>query len=212
MAKLAPPADGALVIRLPPSKRFTDADIVELGQRNPDLRVEQDPDGALVVMAPAGSETGARNLAIGRQLGDWAWRDGSGVAFDSSTGFRLPNGALRSPDASWVAGARWDALSLAQRQGFAPLCPDFVVELRSPSDDLELVHAKMREYQEQGARLGWLLDPESRTAWVYRPGAAEPEQLRDPNRLVGDPVLPGFVLELSMVWVPRKPRTNRPRR
>jgi Uma2 family endonuclease len=194
------PSADALTVRLPPDKHFTDADVLALQRLNPELRVEQDADGTLIVMPPAGAESGAMNLELAGQLRDWARRDGSGIAFDSSAGFRLPpGGALRSPDASWVARARWEAVPLAQRQRFPRLCPDFVAELRSPSDDLEVVQAKLEEYVAAGARLGWLLDPEARAVWVYKPGEAQPARLSDPLRVAGDPVLPGFALDVPTV-------------
>ncbi len=191
----------ALTVRLPPDKQFTDADVLAFHRLNPELRVEQDADGTLIVMPPAGAESGAMNLELAGQLRDWARRGGSGIAFDSSAGFRLPpGGALRSPDASWVARARWEAVPLAQRQRFPGLCPDFVAELRSPSDDLEILQAKLEEYLAAGARLGWLLDPEARTVWVYKPDGTHPERLADPITLMGDPVLPGFLLDVPAVW------------
>jgi Uma2 family endonuclease len=200
VAAQVPSAD-ALTVRLPPDKHFTDADILALQRLNPELRVEQDADGTLIVMPPAGAESGAMNLELAGQLRDWARRDGSGIAFDSSAGFRLPpGGALRSPDTSWVVRARWEAVPLAQRQRFPRLCPDFVAELRSPFDDLEVVQAKLEEYVAAGARLGWLLDPEARTIWVYEPGEAQPARVSDPLRVAGDPVLPGFALDVLAVW------------
>jgi Uma2 family endonuclease len=126
-------------------------------------------------------------------------RDGSGVAFDSSTGFLLPNGAERSPDASWVSRRRWDALTPEQRERFPPLCPDFVLELRSPSDDLDDLRAKMKEYRDNGAALGWLVDPYAKRVEVYRPGVAV-DVLEVPQRVAGDPVLRGFILELDAIW------------
>jgi Uma2 family endonuclease len=196
----APSAD-ALTVRLPPDKHFTDADVLAFQRLNLDLRVEQDADGTLIVIAPAGAESGAMNLELAGQLRNWARRDGSGIAFDSSAGFRLPpGGALRSPDASWITSARWGAVPHAQRQRFPRLCPDFVIELRSPSDDLEALQAKLDEYLAAGARRGWLVDPETHTAWVYKAGQARPERLADPLSLAGDSVLPGFVLDVRAVW------------
>ena len=149
---------------------------------------------------PTGGETGKRNLSIGAQLWIWAEQDGTGVAFDSCTGFKLPNGAERAPDASWVKLDRWEALTPNQRQKFAPICPDFVVELRSPSDTLKGLQKKMEEYRSNGALLGWLIDPKNRRVFIYRPGV-EVEELDNPATVKGDEsVLPGFVLKLKKVW------------
>ena len=147
-------------------------------------------------MPPAGTESGGRNAGLTGQLWAWNQRTGLGTSFDSSTGFLLPNGATRSPDASWITLDRWAALTPKQKRGFAPICPDFVVELISPSDELAEVREKLREYLDQGARLGWLLDPERRAAEIYRPGR-EVERLDRPTTLSGDDVLPGFVLDLK---------------
>lgn len=178
---------------------LSDDALFDFCRMNRDLRIERTKDGELVIMSATGPETGRRNFTLIGQLWMWVASDGSGVAFDSSTGFILPNGAERSPDLAWAKRERWDALSDEQRRKFAPLCPDFVVELRSPSDDLEELHAKLVEYQENGASLGWLLDPDTRDVWIYRPGAA-PEHLVRPSNLHGAPLLPGFVLDLSKIW------------
>ena len=135
------------------------------------------------------------------QLRLWAKRSGTGVAFDSNGGFILPNGAMRSPDASWVRRGRLVALTAEQKQRFLPVCPDFVIELRSPSDRLAPIEAKMREYIENGARLGWLIDPIERKVHVYKNG--EPVRALDnPDTLRADPTLPGFVLDLKPSWEP----------
>jgi Uma2 family endonuclease len=138
-------------------------------QQNKDLRIERTAEGDLEVMPPAGWETGHRNLKLAVQLGTWAEQDNTGIATDSSGGFRLPNGAVRATDAAWVRRERLAGLTPEQKQRFLPLCPDFVIELRSPTDSLTLVQAKMREYIENGARLGWLIDPEERKVHVYQP-------------------------------------------
>lgn len=200
MATLAVGAD-SLIVQVPAATPHSDDELLAFARLNPDLRVEQAPDGTLIVMAPAGGESGARNLEIALQLGLWARQDGTGIAFDSSTGFRLPaSGSVRAPDASWVRLERWRALSPDERERFVPLCPDFVLELRSPSDDLDTLLDKMREYQRNGARLGLVLDPAARRVWVYGAGDAEPNVLEDPPTVAGDPVLPGFVLDLARVW------------
>jgi Uma2 family endonuclease len=150
-------------------------------------------------MSPTGGETGRRNFVLIAQFGAWVRADGSGVGFDSSTGFILPNGAERSPDLAWVRAERWNALEPADRERFVKLCPDFAVELRSPSDDLATVQAKLAEYLACGCQLGWLLDPATRSVHIYRPGA-DPDVLVDPPTVAGDPVLPGFTLVLAELW------------
>ena len=152
-----------------------------------------------MIMPPTGSETGMINFKLTQLFGNWVDADGTGVGFDSSTGFTLPNGATRSPDLAWVRRPRWEALTPQQRGRFAPVCPDFVVELRSPSDALETVQAKMQEYLDNGAQLGWLIDPIERKVYIYRPQAPA-ECLDNPQTIAGDPVLPRFVLELANVW------------
>lgn len=175
-----------------------DEALFEFCTANPDLRIERSAEGELVIMSPTGGRTGKRNFSLIGQLFAWSEKDGTGVGFDSSTGFLLPNGAERSPDAAWVTAERWNALSDEQQEKFAPLCPDFVLELASRGNDLEELKIKMEEYRTCGARLGWLVDPKTRSIWVYRPDSIE--KLADPADLRGDPVLRGFVLELRRVW------------
>ncbi len=178
--------------------RFNESfdDLVEL---NPDLRIEQTSSGEVVFMSPTGGESGYRNTKITIQLGLWSESYG-GRSFDSSTLFHLPDGAKRSPDASWVSLARWLSLSPAERKSFPPLCPDFIVELRSESDRLVDLQEKMEEYMKNGAQLGWLIDPLLRQAHVYKPGQ-EPEVQVAPDSLSGGGILPGFVLDLRAIWV-----------
>lgn len=190
---------GHLPLRIRPAVRLSDDALYEFCRINRDLRIERTHEGDLIVMSPTGGETGRRNLALCGLFAAWVTRDGTGVGFDSSTGFVLPNGAERSPDAAWIRLHRWQALTPEQRERFVPLCPDFVVELRSPSDDLDELHAKMREWIDNGASLGWLLDPKARTVFIYRTGQAT-ERLVDPTQLSGDPVLTGFTLDPSAVW------------
>jgi Uma2 family endonuclease len=178
---------------------LSDEQFTQLVAENSDLRFEFTANKELVVMAPAGGETGRRNSRLNQRLANWTDQDGRGIAFDSSTGFVLPNGAKRSPDASWVTRERWDALSQKERDGFPPLCPDFVLELKSPSDSLSTLQDKMQEYLDNGARLGWLLDPKSRRIYSYRPDQRV-EVLEQPKEVNGDPVLEGFVLRLDEVW------------
>lgn len=176
--------------------RVSDKVFWRLCRDNGDLRLERTARGELIVMPPAGTESGGRNAYLTIRLGNWTEADGTGRVFDSSAGYTLPNGAIRSPDASWIALGRWEALSPADRRRFAPICPDFVVELMSPTDTRNEVRAKLVEYLEQGARLGWLLDPDAGEVEIYRPGR-EPETLRNPSTLSGEDVLPGFVLDLK---------------
>jgi Uma2 family endonuclease len=178
---------------------LSDAQFTKLCRLNPDVRLEYTSDGDLLIMTPTGGWTGRRNARLTRLFGAWAEAEGSGVLFDSSTGFVLPNGAKRSPDVSWVRRERWEALGPRQQEGLPPLCPDFVLELRSPSDSLAALQDKMAEYRDNGARLGWLLDPVEHTVYVYHPGQPV-ERLVEPETLTGEPVLPGFVLHLHEVW------------
>lgn len=177
----------------------TSDDFFDLCQANPYLHLERTADGEVIIMPPAGGETGIRNSGVIGQLWWWNERVQQGVTFDSATGFHLPNGADRSPDAAWILQERWEALSPAQKRKFPPLCPDFVVELCSPTDNLKTVRAKMEEYIANGARLGWLIDPETRTVEIYEPGE-EVEILYNPQRVAGDPLLPDFVLDMKRVW------------
>jgi Uma2 family endonuclease len=152
------------------------------------------------VNPPTGGESSQRNSSLTGKLDFWGEENENlGVTFDSSGGFILPNGATRSPDASWVRRERWEALTPEQRQGFVPLCPDFVVELRSASDSLSKLQEKMQEYMANGARLGWLIDPQNQRVEIYRPGR-EVEVLEQPMELSGEEVLPGFVLNLRRIW------------
>jgi Uma2 family endonuclease len=183
-------------VRVRPASRLNDDELYELCARNRELRIERTADGEIIVMSPTGGETGRRNFQLIVQLGTWATRDGTGIGFDSSTGFLLPNGAQRAPDAAWILRTRWDTLTREQRRKFVPICPDFVVELRSPSNDLAELQAKMVEYVTCGARLGWLIDVESNLAWIYRPDHPA-ETLENPLVLRGDPELPGLVLDLA---------------
>ncbi len=190
-----------LIVHWRPPADMTDDQFFEFCRINPDLRIERAADGKVIIMSPAGGRTGARNLEIAMQLGQWAKRDGRGVAFDSSTGFRLPNGATRAPDAAWVLRARLEVLDDKAKDRFLPLCPDFVIELRSPSDDPGAIREKMEEYQANGAQLGWLIDPMDRRVYVYA-GDAERREIAAPTGLSAESVLPGFVLDLTAVWEP----------
>jgi Uma2 family endonuclease len=188
-----------LVVHLRPETGMTEDEFFRFCQLNRDLRIERSAQGELIVMPPTVSETGAQNSEINFQLRLWAKQDGTGLTFDSSAGFTLPNGAVRSPDASWIRKERFESLTKEERQKFAPVCPDFVIELRSKTDSLKDVKEKMREYMENGARLGFLLDPKTKRVHVYRPGRRA-EVLRDPETVSGEPLLPGFALDLREVW------------
>jgi len=191
----------SVIVRLLPVITLTDEQLYELCQLNRELRIERTAQGDLLIMPPTGGETGDRNAELTMQLRLWAKRDQTGVALGSSTGFVLPNGAMRSPDVAWVRRSRLAALTKAQKQKFLPLCPDVVLELRSPSDSLSALQAKMEEYRANGAQLGWLIDPEAKRVYGYRP-QGQVERLENPPTLVGDPVLPGLVLDLREIWYP----------
>lgn len=171
----------------------------QLCRDNPDLRMELTAKGELILMSPTGSKTGLINFEIARLFGNWVAADGTGVAFDSSTLFRLPNGARRSPDVSWIKRERWDALTESQQEDFAPLCPDFVIELRSRSDDLPPLGEKMLEYLANGALMAWMIDPLKQRVFIYRPNR-ETEVIENPDNVLGDPELPGFVLDMKEIW------------
>ena len=191
--------EGGVFVELQPVVRLDDDQFYELCRLNRELRLERVVGGGLSIMPPAGGDTSRRNAEIARQLGNWAGRTGTGVSFDSSCGFVLPNGAIRSPDASWVPNPRLAALTARQRSRFLPLCPDFVVELRSPTDGLRALQARMREYIDNGARLGWLVDPLQQNVWVHRAGGSV-ECLRGPMSVSADPVLDGFHLDMRDIW------------
>lgn len=165
---------------------------------NRDLRLERNVEGKLIVNPPTGGESGRRNIKIGRYLDEWT-DNNSGVCFDSSSGFVLPNGATRSPDASWVSRDRWDALTQDEKDGFIPLSPDFVVELRSKTDSLSPFQDKMREYIENGTQLGWLIDPQNRRVEIYRRGR-DIIVMHNPQQISDDKTLPGFTLDLRKIW------------
>lgn len=175
-------------------------DFEKLAAVNRDIRLERSSTGELIVNPPTGWETGERNISISGELYIW-WRgaDRPGKVFDSSTAFTLPNGAIRSPDASWISQSKWDSLTDVQQQTFANVCPDFVVELRSKSDNLKPLQEKMQEYMDNGARLGWLINPKQRQVIVYRSGKAV-EILENPQTVSGEDVVAGFILQLSLIW------------
>ena len=189
----------ALTISLDSVLDISDEQFFQICQKNSDLRFERNAQGDITIMAPAGSETGMRNSDLNADIVIWNRRKKLGVTFDSSAGFKLPNGADRSPDSSWILKERWEALTPEQRSRFATICPDFVMELMSPSDSLKTTQAKMQEYQENGARLGWLINRKDRQVEVYRIGQPV-EILKSPTTLSGEDVLPDFVLDLAAIW------------
>jgi Uma2 family endonuclease len=192
-------AEVELPIRILPDRPMTDEELMRFCAANDGLRVEREPNGEILVMTPANSKTSKMNMRIGRLLNAWAEEDGRGVAFDSSCGFTLPDGSMRNPDASWVEYSRWQALSDAQQSSFAPLCPDFILELRSPSDKLPEAHAKMHQWIANGAHVAWLIDPIEKAVTIYRPGE-QPEALIHPTSVQGTGPIAGFELVMARVW------------
>jgi Uma2 family endonuclease len=189
----------AMVLKMQPNIIISDEQFFDFCQVNRDFRIERNHLGELLIMAPTGSETDERNFNLTGQLWIWTKQDSTGVGFGSSAGFTLPNGAVRSPDAAWIKKARWEAIPLEQRKRFAPICPEFVVELRSETDNLKILQEKMQEYIANGAELGWLLDRKQCKVFIYRPDQAV-EELDNPSTLSGEDLLPGFVLDLSQIW------------
>ena len=180
-------------------KKLSDDEFEDFCRHNPDVQIELTKEGDLIIMPPTGGETGIRNFIIIGNFFNWLEKDTSGVAFDSSTVFKLPNGAKRSPDLSWVKNEHWQDLTEAEKKKFPPICPDFVVELRSPSDSLKNLQSKMTEYIENGAALGWLIDPSERKVYIYRQNS-EMEILEDPEIISGESLLKGFSLNMDKIW------------
>jgi len=186
-------------VRLRFERPMTDEELMRFCAANEMVRVERDANGELILMSPSGSGTGHKNSDLIYQLTGWARETNSGVTFDSNAGFTLPDGSMRSPDAAWIAWPRWNALSKEEQDGFAPICPEFVIELRSPSDGLAELQAKMRLWVSNGAMVAWLVDPLRKTVEIYRAGR-EAEVLVGGSAVEGDGVVAGFVLELERVW------------
>ncbi len=197
MQVLLPDVDAGWTIH--PAQPMSEDEYFEFCTLNQNLRIERTAEGEILVLAPPGFETGYRNSDLTRQLGNWARQDVRGLALDSNTEYVLPNGAARSPDASWVLRDRLAGFTKKQLRKFLPVFPDFVVELVSPSDRLPTVQTKMLEWMENGAALGWLLDPDRRTLYVYRPGQ-DPEKLENPAEVRGEGIVEGFRLELNEIW------------
>ena len=198
-AAAVPPEDDAPLPLTVAERAYVSGQFATMARRFPDLRMELTAEGTIVIMAPAHTETGHSNFNIAVQLGQWIMQGGGGYGFDSSTGFTLPDGSELSPDASWIAKERWDALTKQRKSKFAQICPDFVIELRSGSDRLSTLQKKMLRYLDNGVRLGWLLDPRLRRAEIYRAGR-DVEVSTNPLSLSGEDVLPGFVLDLTDIF------------
>lgn len=188
-----------LVLQISPAIDMTDEQFFAFCQQNQHYRIDRNATGEITIMSPAGSETGNRNFDLIVQLGIWIRQNGTGIGFDSSAGFTLPNGAIKSSDAAWVKLEKWNSLTAEQQQKFAPIAPDFVVELRSPSDRLQSLKDKLQEYIDNGVSLGWLIDRKNRRVYIYRSNT-EVECLDNPSTLSGESILPGFILNLSSIW------------
>ncbi|MBD2487652.1 Uma2 family endonuclease [Aulosira sp. FACHB-615] len=189
----------AFTVNLKPVLELTDEQFFNLCQANKDLKFERSATGELIIMPPTGGETGNKNARITQQVMNWTDADGTGIAFDSSTCFKLPNSADRSPDAAWIKLSRWNTLTDVEKEKFPPICPDFVIELLSPSDSLKVAQEKMREYIDNGVRLGLLINRKSRQVEIYRQGK-EFELLESPVTVSGEDILNGFVLNLGRIW------------
>ncbi len=188
-----------LTLNLNPIIKLTDEQFFQLCQENENIRLERTAKGELIIMSPAGGETSNSNAGLTAQIWIWNQQNKLGKVFDSSGGFKLPNGANKAPDSSWVKLESWNAITPEQQNKFPPICPDFVVELMSPSDSLKETQDKMKEYRDNGARLGWLINRKSRQVEIYRPNQ-EVEVLQSPTTVSGEDVLPGFVLSLESIW------------
>jgi Uma2 family endonuclease len=188
-----------MVLQMLPNMIMTDDQFFDFCQLNRHFRIERNQIGDLFIMSPTGSETEERNFNLIVQLGIWTKQDGTGVGFGSSGGFTLPNGAVRSPDAAWIKRTKWEIIPAEKRKKFAPICPEFVVELRSENDSLSTLKEKMQEYINNGTQLAWLIDRKQRQVFIYRPNCGV-EELDNPQTLTGEDILPGFVLDLSEIW------------
>jgi Uma2 family endonuclease len=189
----------AVIVNLNPIIELTDEQFYQLCRANSDVQFERNAKGELIIMPPTGGGTGKRNIELAADLVIWNRQTRLGVCFDSSTCFRLPQGGDRSPDVSWILQSRWDSLTPDEQEKFPPICPDFVLELMSPSDNLKIAQEKMQEYLNNGIRLGWLINRRTQTVEIYRQGQAV-EVLQSPTTLSGEDVLPGFALNLQLIW------------
>lgn len=192
---------GTLTVQLEPIIQLTDDEFFSFCQLNRELRIERTSEGEMIIMSPASGGASNRNANLTIEIGLWARENGRGIVFDSSGGFILPNKAIRSPDVAWVQQERLQQLSPAEKSKFLPLAPDFVIELKSPSDRLSILQDKMAEYIANGVALGWLIAPDTRQVFIYQPGHP-PQQLDNPTTLSGDPTLPGLRLNLTLIWEP----------
>lgn len=192
-------AEMPLPLRFRPETPMSDEELMRFCAANDFLRVERDANGEILVMTPAGNNTGRKNAYVIQVLGTWSDTDGRGYAFDSNTGFTLPDGSMRSPDAAWIQAVRWDALSVDDKDRFSPICPDFIIELRSPSDNLAELEAKMEQWIANGAKVAWLIDPERQVVCIYRSGD-QPEVLHHPTSVQGNGIVAGFELVMTRIW------------
>ena len=192
-------ADLPLPLYLRPETVLTDDDLLRFCAANDSVRIEREPNGELLITSPTGGRTGTLNLRLSRLLDEWAEADGRGIGFDSNTGFTLADGSMRSPDAAWVELTRWRALTDEEQERFAPLCPDFVIELRSPSDSLPAIDRKMHQWIDNGANLAWLIDPIDHAVSIYRSGQ-DIEFHQDPTSIHADGIMSGFSLTMSRLW------------
>ena len=188
-----------VVLKFTPNTQFTDDELFEFCVANKELRIERDKNGQIIVMPPTGSLSSSHNLTVASLLWNWNQRSGLGVAFDSSGGFRLPNSAMRAPDAAWVSKERWEQLSPEEQEKFAPLTPDFVIEIRSKSDSLKELQNKMQEWTDNGCHLAWLIDPLEQKAYVYKPEGLNKTVESFDEKLSGEDVLPSFELDLAVL-------------
>ncbi|MBE9050876.1 Uma2 family endonuclease [Nostocales cyanobacterium LEGE 11386] len=197
----------AITVNLNPIIKLTDDQFYQLCRENPEVKFERNAKGEILITSPTGGETGKRNVEIAADFVIWNRQNQLGVCFDSSTCFKLPNGANRSPDVAWITKERWDALTPEEQEKFAPIAPDFVLELMSPSDSLSETQTKMQEYINNGVKLGWLINPKMRQVEIYQMRQVEiyrlgkpVEILESPAELSGEDILPGFILNIKTVW------------
>ena len=192
-------AEPQQTVRIRPDNPMSDEELMRFCEDNDIARIERETNGELLLMSAASNRTGRKNAYVTHILTGWAEADGRGYCFDSSTGFTLPDGSMRMPDASWVEAKRWDAMSEADQERFSPICPEFVIEIRSKSDRLKTLQAKMEMWIANGAQVAWLIDPERKVVAIYRPGDS-PEVLHEPNSVQGSGPVAGFELVMARVW------------